>query len=239
MEPERSQELTPKCPPQPQWGRIGRAFTKSGSAGTLIATLFSMAFEASKQRQVVEKLRQMAPQGEQFVCCVHGMTGPRPGSGLDEFSSWVPILDETVLIMRKHYFFAVTSQHVVLTSASRFTNLPVEVLGSWPRNQFPISNVNPGEFYVQWPGSNKPTRLNVCDQNDFEQMMAAVNQGGGIASGASPPPVPPPPVPPLPPPPVPPPLPPPLPPAGWYADPNQPTGQRYWDGAQWTQHAAP
>jgi len=69
--------------------------------------------------------------------------------------------------------------------------------------------------------------------------MAAVNQGGGIASGASPPPVPPPPVPPLPLPPVPPPLPPPLPPAGWYADPNQPTGQRYWDGAQWTQHAAP
>ena len=27
----------------------------------------------------------------------------------------------------------------------------------------------------------------------------------------------------------------PLPPAGWYADPNEPTRQRYWDGAKWTE----
>ncbi len=29
-----------------------------------------------------------------------------------------------------------------------------------------------------------------------------------------------------------------LPPAGWYPDPHDPSGQRYWDGAQWTEHAA-
>jgi len=34
-------------------------------------------------------------------------------------------------------------------------------------------------------------------------------------------------------------LPSPLPPAGWYADPTQATGQRYWDGAKWTDHTAP
>jgi len=29
-----------------------------------------------------------------------------------------------------------------------------------------------------------------------------------------------------------------LPPAGWYADPQRPGGQRYWDGTSWTQHTA-
>jgi hypothetical protein len=28
-------------------------------------------------------------------------------------------------------------------------------------------------------------------------------------------------------------------PAGWYADPNDPTGLRYWDGSTWTEHTAP
>ncbi|MFB8146503.1 Ltp family lipoprotein [Microbacterium sp. NPDC056003] len=30
-----------------------------------------------------------------------------------------------------------------------------------------------------------------------------------------------------------------LPPAGWYPDPHDSNGQRYWDGGQWTVHAAP
>src|SRR5215217_4796882 len=28
-------------------------------------------------------------------------------------------------------------------------------------------------------------------------------------------------------------------PQGWYTDPHQPTQQRWWDGAQWTEHTAP
>src|SRR5512143_3697605 len=28
-------------------------------------------------------------------------------------------------------------------------------------------------------------------------------------------------------------------PAGWYPDPQNPAGQRYWDGTQWTEHVAP
>ena len=28
-------------------------------------------------------------------------------------------------------------------------------------------------------------------------------------------------------------------PPGWYADPNQPGQQRYWDGNAWTEHVAP
>ncbi|PKQ25066.1 MAG: hypothetical protein CVT64_11565 [Actinobacteria bacterium HGW-Actinobacteria-4] len=31
----------------------------------------------------------------------------------------------------------------------------------------------------------------------------------------------------------------PVPPAGWYNDPSDPTLQRYWDGAAWTQQVAP
>jgi hypothetical protein len=29
------------------------------------------------------------------------------------------------------------------------------------------------------------------------------------------------------------------PPAGWYADPEDPSQQRYWDGSTWTEHRAP
>ena len=31
----------------------------------------------------------------------------------------------------------------------------------------------------------------------------------------------------------------PMTPAGWYADPTQPSRQRYWDGVRWTDHFAP
>src|SRR4051812_27019284 len=30
-----------------------------------------------------------------------------------------------------------------------------------------------------------------------------------------------------------------LPPAGWYADPEDPSQQRYWDGSTWTEHRVP
>ena len=96
-------------------------------------------------------------------------------------SSGVPVTPESV------HFFTVTSQHVVLNSAIRFTIRPGEVLGSWPRDGFPITNVNRGKiwgkFYVQFQGASKPTRLNFHRywRGEFDQMMAAVNQGAPAA----------------------------------------------------------
>src|SRR6478672_437880 len=100
-----------------------------------------MAIRRAKQKQqVIEKLQQMAPAGETFISCVHCETGPSPwfNALFDE----VPLLGLIIAFTRKFYFFTVTSQHVVLNSANRFTNRPGEVLGSWPREAFPVTDVN-------------------------------------------------------------------------------------------------
>jgi hypothetical protein len=140
-----------------------------------------MAIRRAKQKQqVIEKLQQMAPPGETFISCVHCETGPSPW--LNGLFDEVPLLGIIIAFTRKFYFFTVTSEHVVLNSANRFTNRPGDVLGSWPRATFPVSNVNRGKvwgkFYVQFQGANKPTRLNFHRywRSEFDQMMAAVNQ---------------------------------------------------------------
>jgi len=146
-----------------------------------------MAIRRAKQKQqVIEKLQQMAPAGETFISCVHCETGPSPW--LNALFDEVPLLGLIIAFTRKFYFFTVTSQHVVLNSANRFTNRPGEVLGSWPREAFPITNVNRGriwgKFYVQFQGASKPTRLNFHRywRGEFDQMMAAVNQGSATPS---------------------------------------------------------
>lgn len=136
-----------------------------------------MAIRRAKQKQqVIEKLRAVAPPGETFEACVHCETGISPwlGAALDE----IPLVGLIVALSRKMYFFTLTSQHVVLNSANRFTNRPGEVLGSWPRDAFPISGVKRGKVwsvaYVQFANSSKPTRLNIHRfwRSEFDQLIA-------------------------------------------------------------------
>ena len=118
---------------------------------------------SSQKRQVFAQLSQMAPPGETFLTCVHCETGPSPW--LNIIFDRIPFLGLVIAFTRKFYFLTLTSTHVVLTGAGRFSNRPKGVLGSWPRDQFPISNVKFGRVwssaYVQFAGSNKPTRLNI------------------------------------------------------------------------------
>ena len=136
-----------------------------------------MAIRRAKQKQqVIEKLRAIAPPGETFEACVHCETGVSPwlGAALDE----IPLVGLIVALSRKFYFFTLTSQHVVLNSANRFTNRPGEVLGSWPRDGFPVSGVKRGKVwsvaYVQFANANKPTRLNVHRfwRSEFDQLVS-------------------------------------------------------------------
>jgi hypothetical protein len=136
---------------------------------------------AKQKQQVIEKLRQVAPPGETFEACVHCETGMSPwlGAALRE----IPIVGLVIALSRQYYFLTLTSQHVVLNSANRFTNRPGEVRGSWPREAFPISGVKRGKVwsvaYVQFAGASKPTRLNIHRywRNEFDQLVAGTSAG--------------------------------------------------------------
>ena len=146
-----------------------------------------MAIRRAKQKQqVMEKLAQQAPAGEQFIACVHTETGPSPwlGALLDE----IPVVGLVVQLSRKFYFFTLTNTSVVVNSASRFTNRPGEVVAVFPRNNVPVSNFNRAavwsKFYVQFPGQNKPTRLNIhrywrAELDQLAQAFPAGAQVGG------------------------------------------------------------
>jgi len=148
-----------------------------------------MAIRRAKQKQqVMEKLAQQAPAGEQFIACVHTETGPSPwlGALLDE----IPIVGLVVQLSRKFYFFTLTNTSVVVNNASRWTNRPGEVIAVFPRHQFPVSNFNRAavwsKFYVQFPGQNKPTRLNIhrywrAELDQLAQAFPAGAQVGGQA----------------------------------------------------------
>jgi hypothetical protein len=142
-----------------------------------VVRVSTVAIRRAKQKQqVIEKLRAVAPAGETFEACVHCETGTSPwlAAALDE----IPLVGLIIALTRRFYFFTLTSQHVVLNSANRFTNRPGEVLGSWPRDAFPISGVKRGKVwsvaYVQFANSNKPTRLNIHRywRNEFDQLAA-------------------------------------------------------------------
>lgn len=148
-----------------------------------------MAIRRAKQKQqVMEKLAQQAPAGEQFIACVHTETGPSPwlGALLDE----IPVVGLVVQLSRKFYFFTLTNTSVVVNSASRFTNRPGEVVAVFPRNNFPVSNFNRAavwsKFYIQFPGQNKPTRLNIHRywRQELDQLAQAFPAGAQVGGPA-------------------------------------------------------
>jgi hypothetical protein len=145
---------------------------------------------AKQKQQVIEKLREIAPPGETFEACVHCETGVSPyvAAALGE----IPVVGLVIAITRRYYFFTLTSQHVVLNSANRFTNRPGDVVGSWPRDAFPITRVKRGTVwssaYVQFANADKPTRLNIHRfwRGEFDQLIAGtVGQPAERATPAS------------------------------------------------------
>lgn len=140
-----------------------------------------MAFRRSKQKQqVIEKLQEIAPPGETFIACVHCETGPSPWLGIlfDE----VPLVGTIVFWMRKFYFVTLTNTTVVVNTMNRMTNRPGDVVYSIPREQFQVTAVKRAAFwssmYVQFPGQQKPTRLNIDRywRSEFDQLIAGLPQ---------------------------------------------------------------
>jgi hypothetical protein len=143
---------------------------------------------AKQKQQVIEKLREIAPPGETFEACVHCETGVSPyaAAALGE----IPLVGLIIAVTRRYYFLTLTSQHVVLNAANRFTNRPGEVIGSWPRDAFPITRVKRGKVwssaYVQFANADKPTRLNIHRfwRGEFDQLIAGT---GNQPAEAAPP----------------------------------------------------
>ncbi|HKD96933.1 MAG TPA: hypothetical protein VKB69_04950 [Micromonosporaceae bacterium] len=140
-----------------------------------------MAIRRSTQKaQVIAALQQVAPPGEQFLACVHCETGPSPWLGIlfDE----IPFLGLIVQYMRKFYFITLTNTSVVINTAGRFTNRPGAVVYSFPRNAFPVVSIKRvtlwSSMYVQLPGSQKPTRMNIARywRNEFDQLISGLPQ---------------------------------------------------------------
>jgi hypothetical protein len=148
-----------------------------------------MAIRRAKQKaQVIEKLQQQAPPGETFIACVHCETGPSPW--LNGLFDEVPLLGLIVALTRKFYFLTVTSEHVVLNSANRFTNRPGGILGSWPRTEFPISGVKRGRVWsvahLPIDGTGKAKRLNIHRywRGELDALLNAVGESAPV-DGAS------------------------------------------------------
>lgn len=145
---------------------------------------------ATQKAQVIEKLSQVAPPGETFVACVHCETGPSPW--LNALFDEVPFLGLIVAYTRRFYFITLTNTSVVVNTASRYTNRPGEVVFSFPREQFPVVSVKRASvwsnMFVQFPNSQKPTRLNIHRywRNEFDQLLAGLPQAQVPAQGQAP-----------------------------------------------------
>jgi hypothetical protein len=107
----------------------------------------------------------------------------------------IPLVGLAVQLSRKFYFFTLTNTSVVVNVANRFTNRPGAVVAVFPRNAFPVSKFNRAavwsKFYLQFPGSGKPTRLNVHRywRAELDQLAAAfpasVQLGAGQVAGSA------------------------------------------------------
>jgi hypothetical protein len=138
-----------------------------------------MAIRRAKQKeQVIEKLSQIAPAGEQVLAVVHCETGPSPW--LNALFDEIPLVGLIVALTRQLYFVTLTNSSVVVNTSNRFTNRPGEVVASWPRGATPLSGVKRGSvwsvMYLQLPGRAKPTRLNVHRywRGEFDQFTGSL-----------------------------------------------------------------
>ncbi|MBR7831278.1 hypothetical protein KDK95_33540 [Actinospica sp. MGRD01-02] len=143
------------------------------------------------RKQVVEALTSVAPPGEQFIACLHGMTGPSP---------WIDGLIGGIgaLIMqsfRKYYFVTLTNTSVVVNRAGRVANRPKEIVAAIPLAANPIASVNKGavwgKLFIQFPGEAAPTKINVhriwgADLDRFAEALAAAGAVATIPAQAAP-----------------------------------------------------
>lgn len=114
-----------------------------------------MAFtKAGMRKQIIENLSAVAPAGEQFVTCVHGMTGPSP---------WFDNI--IVQAFRTYYFVTLTNTSVVVNRAGRLANRPKEIAAVVPVQSGAIARVKKGliwsKLYLNFPGMTKPTKVNI------------------------------------------------------------------------------
>ena len=149
-----------------------------------------MAIRRAKQKQqVMEKLSQVAPPGEQFIACVHVETGMSPW--LAALLGEIPLVGMIIALTRSYFFLTLTNTSVVVNSANRFTNRPGDVVTAFPLSAVPVSNVNRAavwsKLYLQFPSSSKPTRLNVHRywRGEFDQLIAALPAGQVPAQAGS------------------------------------------------------
>jgi hypothetical protein len=135
---------------------------------------------ATQKKQVIERLTAIAPPGEAFIACVHTETGPSPW--LNAIFDEVPFLGLIVALTRQFYFITLTNTSVVINAANRFTNRPGNVLYSFPRSAFPVTEVKRSAvwstLYVQLPDRTTPTRLNIHRywRGEFDELLAALPQ---------------------------------------------------------------
>jgi len=133
---------------------------------------------AKQKQQVIEKLSTAAPPGETFIATVHCETGPSPW--LNAVFDEVPILGLVVALTRKFYFITVTNTSIVINNANRFTNRPGEIVAVFPREKVPVSRMKRAtvwsSFYLQFPGTEKSTRLNVHRywRGELDQLIAHI-----------------------------------------------------------------
>jgi hypothetical protein len=138
-----------------------------------------MAIRRAKQKeQVIARLSAAAPPGETFIATVHCETGPSPW--LNAIFDEVPVLGLVVALTRKFYFITVTNTSIVVNNANRFTNRPGEIVAVFPRAGVPVSRMKRAavwsSFYLQLPGSEKSTRLNVHRywRGELDQLIANI-----------------------------------------------------------------
>ena len=142
---------------------------------------------ATQKQQVMERLVSIAPPGEHFIACVHAETGPSPW--LNALFDRIPFLGLAVSLMRKYYFFTLTNTSVVVHSASRWTNRPGDVVASFSRHTFPVTKYNRAavwsSFFLHFPGTDKPTRLNVHRfwRAELDQLAAAFPTSVAVPAG--------------------------------------------------------